>query len=111
MTWKTGGHAHDATMLVLGNGMLGTDTRIVPRNKIQYATSTANPFQRRLGLASVSVRTAAGAGGTAISLRDVSDATALEILSWVEPRTGAADKAGPALEGEFGGSSAEDELT
>ncbi len=71
MTWKTGGHARDTTMLVLRNGMLGTDTRIVPRNKIQYATSTANPFQRRLGLASISVRTAAGAGGTAVSLHDV----------------------------------------
>ena len=98
LSWKTSGYAHDRTALVVRNGMLATDTRIVPRNKIQFAKATSNPFQRRLGLSSFTVRTAASAGGTSITLVDAGDAAATEILAWIEPRSGDVEAEGPMRE-------------
>jgi len=59
----------------------------VPRSKIQWAKSTAGPFQRRVGLATVTVWNAAGTAGTAVALHDVDAATARDTLEWLEPRT------------------------
>lgn len=90
MSWRTRGHAVDDTMLVIRNGVLDTDTRIVPRRKIQWAKSTDGPFQRRLGLAGISVWTAGGTAGSAIALHDIDAGGAAAILGWVEPRPPAA---------------------
>ncbi|MGV8083372.1 MAG: PH domain-containing protein [Coriobacteriia bacterium] len=86
LSWKTRGYARDDDMLVLRTGVLGLETVIVPRRKIQWARSVANPFQRRLRLASISVWTAAGLGGSANAIRDVDAEVAREVLEWVEPR-------------------------
>jgi len=86
LSWKARGHAHDSTMLVFRSGAIALDTRLVPRAKIQWAKSTAGPFQRRLGLAGIAVWTAAGVGGSRIGLHDVGAEVAREILEWVEPR-------------------------
>lgn len=68
------------------NAGLSSSSVVFPRRKIQYGTVLTNPFQRRAKTATISARTAAGVGGTTISLVDVDEAAADRWLSWIEPR-------------------------
>ena len=59
---------------------------IVPRQKIQFTTLVANPFQLAQNLRSVEVTTAAGSGGTAESIWDIPLEDAQAFQEWSRPR-------------------------
>jgi putative membrane protein len=60
------GYVYDDEHLLVRRGMVASRLWLVRRAKVQSASLTANPFQRRLGLASVLVDTANVTGGTLI---------------------------------------------
>lgn len=70
----------------LFNGGLSTESITFPRVKIQYGYTKANPLQRRAKTATINACTAAGVGGTTVSLIDVSQAAAETWLEWLKPR-------------------------
>ena len=83
--WGAARYGHTARELVLVTGGLMRLTVMVPRSCLQRMEVRANPFQRRAGVATLSVRTAAS-GADGLDLRDLpADATA-ELLSWYRPR-------------------------
>ena len=83
--WGAARYGHTARELVLVTGGLMRLTVMVPRSCLQRMEVRANPFQRRAGVATLSVRTAAS-GADGLDLRDLPvDATA-ELLSWYRPR-------------------------
>lgn len=67
------------------NAGLSRETVNFPRNKIQYGCVRTNPLQRMAQTATIRARTAAGIGGTTISLIDVTVEDADAWLSWLEP--------------------------
>lgn len=67
------------------NGGLSQQTTIFPRKKIQFAYTRTNPFQRLARTATIVVATAAGVGGTNVSLIDAKSECAQEWLEWVKP--------------------------
>lgn len=75
----------DASGTTIVNGGYSTDTTVVPRRKMQYAATRANPLQRHAQVATVYVRTAAGVQGRAERLIDVPVTQAASWLSWAEP--------------------------
>ena len=77
--------AYDARGMMVRNGGFSTQTAVIPRQKIQFAALSDNPFQRRAGICTIGVRTAAGVGGTSTSLRDVANADAAAWYAWAEP--------------------------
>ncbi len=71
--------------LVLVTGGLTRLTAIAPRARLQRMELRASPFQRRSGVATLSVRTAAG-DADGLTLRDLPADAADEILAWYRPR-------------------------
>ena len=71
--------------LVLVTGGLTRLTVIAPRARLQRMELRASPFQRRSGVATLSVRTAAG-DADGLTLRDLPADAADEILAWYRPR-------------------------
>lgn len=83
--WGAARYGHTVRELVLVTGGLTRLTVIAVRSHLQRAEVRANPFQRRAGVATFSVRTAASdAGG--LSLRDLPADAADELLAWYRPR-------------------------
>ena len=72
---------------VLHNGGLWASTITVPRQKIQSGSTRSNPFQRRLGLTSLRLTTAAGSHSTTVELLDVPQEAGDAWLTWLKPRT------------------------
>ena len=83
--WGAARYGHTDRELVLVSGGLTRLTVIAPRGRLQRVELRANPFQRRAGVATVSVRTAAERAD-GLGLRDVPAAAADELLAWVRPR-------------------------
>lgn len=84
--WARGsGFAYNRRFMQVANGGLSRETVSFPRRKIQFGFTKTNPFQRRAGTATISVRTAAGTGGTTVSLIDVCEEDAAAWLDWVRP--------------------------
>ena len=83
--WGAARYGHTARELVLVSGGLTRLTVIALRGRLQRVELRANPFQRRAGVATVSVRTAAERAD-GLGLRDVPAAAADELLAWVRPR-------------------------
>ena len=77
---------HDRTRFVMVVGGVKRRTEVVLRARLQHATASASPFQRRVQVATFMTRTAA-TGDPA--LRDVSAADADALLAWIRPRRGA----------------------
>lgn len=77
---------HDRTRLVMVVGGVKRRTEIVLRARLQHATASASPFQRRVQVATFMTRTAATGD---LVLRDVSAADADALLAWIRPRRGA----------------------
>ena len=77
--------AYDRRGMLLRNGGFSTDTVVIPRGKIQFASLQDNPFQRRVDVSTLIVRTAAGIGGTTGSLRDVANGEAGAWYDWAHP--------------------------
>jgi putative membrane protein len=69
------GYRVEQTLLVSRSGLLVRRTWLVPTDKIQSVAIRRSPFQRRLGLASVSVDTA-GPGRRRIVIHDIEDGVA-----------------------------------
>lgn len=78
--------AYNARFMQITLGGFSRQTASFPRQKIQYAFTRTNPFQRLARTATINVRTAAGIGGTSMKLIDVSEEDARAWLSWVKPR-------------------------
>ena len=72
--------------LVLVSGGFTRRTAIVPRARLQRMRVSQSPFQRRAGVAMLSVRTAAGTE-EGLSLRDVPVAEADALLAWFRPQS------------------------
>ena len=86
--------AYDRRGMMIRNGGFHTETVVIPRGKIQFAALQDNPFQRRVNVSTLIVRTAAGIGGTTSSLRDVANAEAYPWYAWTEPGGAARAEAG-----------------
>lgn len=77
---------HDRARLVMVVGGVKRRTEVVLRARLQHATASASPFQRRVQVATFMTRTAATSD---LVLRDVSAADADALLAWIRPRRGA----------------------
>lgn len=77
---------HDRTRLVMVLGGVKRRTEVVLRARLQHATASASPFQRRVQVATFMTRTAATGD---LALRDVSATDADALLAWIRPRRGA----------------------
>jgi putative membrane protein len=84
--YRHAGFAYNPTMLLIRQGGYSQVTTVVPRRKMQWGATRQNPLQRIADLATVSVVTAAGVGGTSLSLRDWKLADAYAFLDWLRPR-------------------------
>ena len=83
-------YARHAGHVVARTGVLHRHLTVVPESKIQWVGLTQSPFQRRLGIASATVATAAGAAHVV----DLEEETALELQ---RDLSGAASAAGAWL--------------
>lgn len=77
---------HDRARIVMVVGGVKRRTEVVLRARLQHATASASPFQRRVQVATFMTRTAATGD---LALRDVSAADADALLAWICPRRGA----------------------
>ena len=77
---------HDRTRFVMVLGGVKRRTEVVLRARLQHATASASPFQRRVQVATFMTRTAAAGD---LALRDVSATDADALLAWIRPRRGA----------------------
>lgn len=85
--WARGSaFAYNRRFMLVVNGGMARETVSFPRRKIQFGYTRTNPFQRRARTATIAVRTAAGTGGTTVSLIDVCEEDAQAWLDWVRPR-------------------------
>ena len=82
--WGAARYGHTARELMLVTGGLTRLTVIVPRARLQRMSVSASPFQRRAGVATLSVRTAAS-DAAGLDLRDVPAADAEALLAWFRP--------------------------
>ena len=83
--WGAARYGHTARELVLITGGFTRLTAIAPRTRLQRMEVRANPFQRRAGVATLSVRTAASAAD-GLEVRDLSADATNELLTWYRPR-------------------------
>lgn len=83
---RESGFAVNRQFMKVVNGGLSREERSFPRTKIQYGYARTNPFQRLSKVATLNARTAAGIGGTTVSLWDVSEEDADAWLDWLKPR-------------------------
>lgn len=77
---------HDRARLVMVVGGVKRRTEVVLRARLQHATASASPFQRRVQVTTFMTRTAATGD---LVLRDVSAADADALLAWIRPHRGA----------------------
>lgn len=80
------GYVWNRSYLLVHNDGLSTSTSIIPRQKIQSASTRSNPFQRRLSLTTLRAVTAAGTRSTTTRLVDVPADQAAAYLDWLKPR-------------------------
>ncbi len=86
--YKDSSFAYTRTFMQITNGGYSRESLSLPRKKIQFAYTRTNPFQRRANVGTINVVTAAGIGGTKISLLDVKEEDARAWMEWVLPRKG-----------------------
>lgn len=78
--------AYNNKFMQVTNGGFSRESISFPRKKIQFGTVRTNPFQRLSHVATVKATTAAGIGGTTMSLLDVDEKEAAVWLDWLLPR-------------------------
>lgn len=83
--YRNSGFAFTKTHMLVQNGGWSMEQTIMPRAKIQNAMLRTNPFQRNAKVASLKVRTAAGIGGTTVTLLDADERDARAWLDWARP--------------------------
>lgn len=67
------------------NGGLSTEDVVIPREKIQFGLTKANPLQRHASTTTIWIRTASGVGGTYSKLIDVERGIGIRFLKWMQP--------------------------
>lgn len=87
LAWRGARYGHTARELVLVSGGFTRRTAIAPRAHLQRMQVSQSPFQRRAGVASVSVRTASS-GAEGLDLRDLPAGEAGALLAWFRPHAG-----------------------
>lgn len=75
--WLAWGYAERDDDLIVRRGVLVRRTSVVPYGRMQYVDVTAGPLDRRLGLARVTLHTAAAASDASIPGLPVEEATRL----------------------------------
>ncbi|MDX6197164.1 MAG: uncharacterized protein QOJ79_315 [Actinomycetota bacterium] len=75
--WLAWGYAERADDLLVRRGVLVRRTSVVPYGRMQYVDVTAGPLDRRLGLARVTLHTAAAASDASIPGLPAAEATRL----------------------------------
>jgi membrane protein YdbS with pleckstrin-like domain len=75
--WQAWGYAERAEDLLVRRGVLVRRTSVVPYGRMQYVDVTAGPLDRRLGLARVTLHTAAAASDASIPGLPAAEATRL----------------------------------
>jgi membrane protein YdbS with pleckstrin-like domain len=75
--WSAWGYAERADDLLVRRGVLVRRTSVVPYGRMQYVDVTAGPLDRRLGLARVTLHTAAAASDASIPGLPLAEATRL----------------------------------
>lgn len=75
--WRAWGYAERADDLLVRRGVLVRRTSVVPYGRMQYVDVTAGPLDRRLGLARITLHTAAAASDASIPGLPVAEATRL----------------------------------
>ena len=75
--WLAWGYAERADDLLVRRGVLVRRTSVVPYGRMQYVDVTAGPLDRRLGLARVTLHTAAAASDASIPGLPLDEATRL----------------------------------
>lgn len=83
--WSATRYGHTARELVLVSGGLTRQTVIAPRSHLQRMELARSPFQRRAGVTTISARTAS-VTFDGLSLRDLPEDAADELLAWFRPR-------------------------
>jgi hypothetical protein len=75
--WEAWGYAEREDDLLVRRGVLIRRTSVVPYGRMQYVDVTAGPLDRRLGLARITLHTAAAASDASIPGLPVDEATRL----------------------------------
>jgi membrane protein YdbS with pleckstrin-like domain len=75
--WLAWGYAERSDDLLVRRGVLVRRTSVVPYGRMQYVDVTAGPLDRRLGLARVTLHTAAAASDASIPGLPTAEATRL----------------------------------
>jgi membrane protein YdbS with pleckstrin-like domain len=75
--WLAWGYAEREEDLLVRRGVLVRRTSVVPYGRMQYVDVTAGPLDRRLGLARVTLHTAAAASDASIPGLPIAEATRL----------------------------------
>jgi membrane protein YdbS with pleckstrin-like domain len=75
--WRAWGYAERADDLLVRRGVLVRRMSVVPYGRMQYVDVTAGPLDRRLGLARVTLHTAAAASDASIPGLPVAEANRL----------------------------------
>ncbi|MDR2721619.1 MAG: PH domain-containing protein [Coriobacteriaceae bacterium] len=78
--------AFNRNFMQISNGGFSRESVSFPRKKIQYGYGRTTPFQRAAKVATINARTAAGVGGTTISLMDAYEEDVRTWLNWLIPR-------------------------
>lgn len=91
--YRNRGWALQPGYLLARSGVMNRVTWIVPDRKLQTLHLRATPFQRRLGLATLVVDTAAG--GRQAAIVDLAEPVARELLDTLRDRVSAAGRASP----------------
>ena len=85
LSWRFSRYGHTDRELVLVSGGLTRCIVMVSRAHVQHLAVSANPFQRRAGVASLAIRTAASRAD-GLALRDLPAGSADALLAWFRPR-------------------------
>ena len=88
--YRYSGFACTKHVAAIRNDGLSSEFTMIPREKLQYAGTCSNPFQRFSQVASIEATTAAGVTKTVVRLWDVRADDAQRWLEWTHPRTGTA---------------------
>jgi membrane protein YdbS with pleckstrin-like domain len=75
--WRAWGYAEREDDLLVRRGVLVRRTSVVPYGRMQYVDVTAGPLDRRLGIARVTMHTAAAASDASIPGLPVAEANRL----------------------------------
>lgn len=80
--YRDAGWVAHRDVLVVRWRVLGRVTAIVPRRRVQIASASQNPFQRRADLATFGVSIASGSGGTGVEVVHLDLEDSQRLLAW-----------------------------